>query len=426
MIDRTRPPWNMAPADCRDIDAAEWWATRRQSELRGDDPLQPLDSLEDWVARMKASRAADLDRYIADSGGSSRNGVATPENAKAKPMQGVVAGWQANKGGSAKLPPLRRIDVRELLTTTPPPVPWIVEPLIARGHLTMLSGREGRGKSLLGLAVAGALVSGESIAGMVVDAPGRVLVVDAENHEGELHRRLHSIGVREEAADRLGVFDGSALDLLNPAHLEELVKVVREHEPDVLLIDSMRSTWSGKENESEAVGPHLDRIRSSIARALDVGVVILHHDGKGGTGYRGSTAIGASVDLGFGLEKVEDDPERDRRRLQPWKFRIGATPPEMWLRLYGEPTLGIMEVERAEPMVSEKDAVVPLSPMRDDLAARLLRLLTDGVERRRADVARALSRDPKDRTTGRVLDALVRDGKIWRDHSGFYRLGDDS
>jgi hypothetical protein len=53
-----------------------------------------------------------------------------------------------------------------------------------------------------------------------------------------------------------------------------------------------------------------------VARALDTAVLLLHHDSKNG-GYRGSTAIGASVDLMWHLESAADDPEPDRRRLRP-------------------------------------------------------------------------------------------------------------
>ncbi|MCA1680597.1 MAG: hypothetical protein LC777_17415, partial [Actinobacteria bacterium] len=41
----------------------------------------------------------------------------------------------------AGAPKLRMLDVERMLTTPPAPVPWIVEPLLAKGCVTMLAGR---------------------------------------------------------------------------------------------------------------------------------------------------------------------------------------------------------------------------------------------------------------------------------------------
>jgi hypothetical protein len=43
----------------------------------------------------------------------------------------------------ATTPKLRVLDVEHMLATEPPPVPWVVEPLLVAGCVTMLAGREG-------------------------------------------------------------------------------------------------------------------------------------------------------------------------------------------------------------------------------------------------------------------------------------------
>jgi hypothetical protein len=347
-------------------------------------------------------------------------GWQVPESAdhKTPANRGWQGGGATNRGATA--PPLRRIDVVRLLTTPPPPVPWIAEPLLARGHLTLLVGREGRGKSLLAMAAAAGLLAGESVAGLDVPAPASVMLVDAENSVGELHRRLHCLGIGPDlAADRLAIFDGTQLDLGKPDHLTALADEVRAIGPDVLVIDSMRSTWTGKENDSDAAGPHLDRLRGVIARDLDVAVLVLHHSNKAGA-YRGSTAIGASVDLLYVLERVEGDPDEHRRRLFPDKVRICSPPPPIWLRLNGIDGLDVLEIEVADPF--DPDATVPLPAVRADVAQHVLDVLRDGAELRRADIARAAGRDPKDRTVGRVLKALIGRGEISRSAEGVYRI----
>ena len=87
---------------------------------------------------------------------------------------------------------LRTLDTHALLTTSPPPVKWLADGIYAAGKLTLFGGREKGGKSLVQMLLATTMASGGGqVAGITV-APGRVLLVDAENGESELHRRLRA------------------------------------------------------------------------------------------------------------------------------------------------------------------------------------------------------------------------------------------
>ena len=69
---------------------------------------------------------------------------------------------------SATLPPyaegLDRLDVEEMLKTEDREMPWVVEPLCARGCLTLLVAKQGSGKSMLTQALAYGVASGEETA----------------------------------------------------------------------------------------------------------------------------------------------------------------------------------------------------------------------------------------------------------------------
>lgn len=58
-------PWHLAPLGCEDYDEATWHAVRRHQEVAGG-PTLPRQSLEVWVARMRASRELDEVRYRLD------------------------------------------------------------------------------------------------------------------------------------------------------------------------------------------------------------------------------------------------------------------------------------------------------------------------------------------------------------------------
>jgi putative DNA primase/helicase len=228
-------------------------------------------------------------------------------------------------GGATGTPAgtLRVLDVEAMLRTAPPPVPWVVEPLLAQGCVTMLAGREGTGKSMLALAMAAAIGHGADVAGLGC-RPGRVLYVDAENGEREAHRRIHGLG--GVAPGSLGYVEASGFSLAS--HLAELNALVEDRCPDVLMLDSLRSLAPGlDENDSQQAEAALRPV-VRLTQAREMATLILHHAGKVGTEYRGSTAIGAAVELGFTLSQHPDDPDgARRRRLACWKSRPAAEPP---------------------------------------------------------------------------------------------------
>lgn len=201
---------------------------------------------------------------------------------------------------------LRRLDVARMVREDPPPVPWIIEGLVVRGALTVLNGREGEGKSLLAMALAAGVALGENQAGMDCRA-GKVLIVDTENGEYETHRRVHALGL-PGTVEMFEPGDGQRFDLRHD--LRDLDALLTKYKPDLFIADSFRTLWGGEENDSGDVANVLDPLRN-LVRKHKAGAILLHHSGKGSGSYRGSSAIGASAELGFTLarEDGDDDPE---------------------------------------------------------------------------------------------------------------------
>ena len=320
----------------------------------------------------------------------------------------VAASGNGTPGKSKRKATLRHLDVARMVREDPPAVPWIVEGLVAKGMLSVLNGREGEGKSLLAEALGAGVASGQDEAGLTC-RQGRVVIVDAENGEGEIHRRVHTLELPSEGVD---YFEAEGFDLRS--NLGELEAVLEAHRPDLLVLDSYRSLWGGEENDSREVAAVLDPLRN-LVRRYDAGTLLLHHSGKTNGGYRGSSAIGASAELGFTLMREEDDPDRTRCVLTCWKARPCEKPPKRWLRLAVE--RGRVFIDAAEPPEEEAEATRP-SPVREELRPRVLAVLGDE-PLSRADIARAVGREPKDRSVGRVLDDLARGGEAERDGAGW-------
>jgi 5S rRNA maturation endonuclease (ribonuclease M5) len=302
--------------------------------------------------------------------------------------------------GEVRVEGLRRLDVGRMVRETPPPIPWRVEPLVADGHLTMLYAVPGEGKSLLAAALAAATAHGEEIAGLACRR-GRSLYIDAENGEGEIHRRIKTLGL---PADGVAMYEANGFDLRRG--VEGLERLVQAEQADLLILDSLRSLAPGlEENDPAQVSSALDPLRH-LAHRTGVAVLVIHHANKAGQDYRGTSAILASVDLAYRLGRA-DGEDRSLRFLEPRKVRIAAEPPKRWLRLSVE--RGMVLIDEADGP-SEEPGDSAAAPARDDLVPRVEVEL--GAEpRTRADIARAVGRDAKDGSVGRVLDYLASKGR---------------
>ncbi len=258
-------------------------------------------------------------------------------------------------------PKLRVLDVETMLKTTPPPVAWLVDPILARACTTMLAGREGRGKSLLALALAAAGGRAGTIAGMVCPEPLKTLYVDAENGEQEAHRRLHGLNV---PAGALVYVEADGFSLRHD--FDELAALVEANAPDVLVLDSLRSLAPGlDENDSQQTEVALRPV-VRLTQQRRIASLVLHHASRASGEYRGSTAIGAAVELGFTLSRHDDDPDaRRRRKLSCWKSRPAAEPPVRWVAIEPVPGGGILlaetepfEPERPRPRDNRRESVL--------------------------------------------------------------------
>lgn len=206
-----------------------------------------------------------------------------------------------------------RLDPDEL-HREPPPVDWLVKNFIACGHLTLMAGEGGLGKSSLALALAAAIAHGDKYyAGFPLPRQAPIAYVDGENSRGEIHRRAKAFGIYED----LYQFDGDMMD-----SLAQLTEVASRAESGIVVLDSFRSLFpTVEENDTKGVMPALKQVQL-IARVENVGILILHHTSKAGV-YRGSTEFQNRPDIVTTLKRDTGQ----RRRYVDWnKMRIGMEP----------------------------------------------------------------------------------------------------
>jgi hypothetical protein len=193
--------------------------------------------------------------------------------------------------------------------------------------------------------------------------------------------------------------------------------VLTDTKPDLLWLDSWRSMWSGDENSAQEASQVLDPLRELIRRH-NVGAGLLHHANKLGQ-YRGSTAVGASVENIVEFTKAEDDEDRRRRRLRNTACRFEQEADDCWVRIEADRARGLVLIDEAQPFVPPQGG---RPRERDDTAGELLAALGDTFTAW-PDWARAAGLDPSDRTARRARDDLA-DDRLVTCAQGLWRKGD--
>lgn len=319
-------------------------------------------------------------------------------------------------------PKLRVLDTRWMVDNPPPPIEWLADGVFARGKFTLFGGREKGGKSLVQAAIGRMMArGGGELAGIQV-APGRVLYIDAENGEEEIHRRIHTLELGVKGAHAITFVEARGFDL--NSDLRDVEALIDEHTPDLVLLDSYRALWRGDECDEAAIGAALYPL-SALAHDRGIAVGLTHHATKGEGDYRGSTAIGAVPDWICLLSRDRDDPRRGtRRRLTTPYARFAPERDDRWLEICSEGDDGPVWLTACDAFVPQHDA-----PVRDGVEAELVDLLETRWQGGKAlvggchlppppwtaaDLARAVGREPKDRTIRRALEDLADDGLVAR------------
>lgn len=201
-------------------------------------------------------------------------------------------------------------------------IDYVVEGIIPRCAVILLYGRGGIGKTTLIMMIANAIDRGEIIFGMATTKT-QVIVIDFEN----------SLAVLSERAKRTGVEGVLFLDSgQNPPSLDKTdwtayQELLKQYPGAVFVFDTLRSSHSGDENNSEAMTLIMRRMR--MLRDAGATVILLHHTPKGNDRqFKGSGAIFDLCDQTLALYqtvKPGSDQEADDDDDDPDKvYRFGT------------------------------------------------------------------------------------------------------
>lgn len=126
------------------------------------------------------------------------------------------------------------------------PVDWLWQDMIPAGHLTLLAGREGVGKSTVAYTVAADVTRG-GLPGSQEDQPAPVIIVASEDSWGStIAPRLVAAGANMDLVFSLELIGGGAYGVDLPKHVPDLQKLLEDRPGALVILDPLISRLSGK------------------------------------------------------------------------------------------------------------------------------------------------------------------------------------
>lgn len=189
-----------------------------------------------------------------------------------------------------------------------PEIEWDIPEILPRGRQAAIWASHKTGKSLFTLDMVAALASGRPVLGRPPIEKRRVVYLDMEMTEQDLHDRLSDLDY-DETVDLAGLFYFllPALPALDTeAGGATLEAIVKHHEADLVVIDTMSRVVEGEENSADTFKGFYRHTGIRLKR-LGVSLIRIDHGGKDDSrGQRGSSAKGDDVDIVWQLSHVRE------------------------------------------------------------------------------------------------------------------------
>lgn len=224
--------------------------------------------------------------------------------------------------------------------------PWLVPNLLLNGHVSMLTGRGGEGKSLLALQLGIMIARGAKFAWWEPTASKKVLYLNAEDDLDEQRRRMssacHAMKIDPNSlGDKLFTLQASGLVLIyrspedgkittSPLY-QRISQLIVEQNIGLVVIDPLVEAHAYLDENSNVDMKEVILALRTLARRHGISVLAVHHSRKGaGAGdqdsARGGSALVNACRIVVTMERMTDE---EHKRINP------AEAKERYVRLTG-------------------------------------------------------------------------------------------
>lgn len=304
------------------------------------------------------------------------------------------------------------VSLRELLSHPMPEQQWLIENILPEEGVLAMVGEQGVGKTWLALHLACSVAGGKPFMERFgTNGGGTVLIVDEENGEKRLQRRLRRLVEQENLPIHIASMLG--LNLSRKEWRETLEAKVAELCPKLIIFDSLIRIHRGDENKSQDISGVFG-VLSELRKRYGTAIAFTHHMRKAGMfkhqnvlsqRVRGSTDILAYVDSvlavvsterSFALHQIKN---RDGEPITPISFCIEDT-----------------DEDRTEIVVTGE---IREEEDRKKQAMDVVReVLQEGRLSRKELTAMAGEKGIPSTTLSRALDELLKAGEVTKQREG--------
>ena len=171
---------------------------------------------------------------------------------------------------------MQAITIQDVLKYKSPQA--IVDKFLYKQTLNLLTGGAGIGKSLLSLALAKSVITGERFLGKFdVKEKGAVLIIDEENPKPFLKERKERLNLRLDAP--LFYLHYQQIKIDNPDHIRALLANITRVKPTLIIFDSLIRLHTAQENDNTAMATVMGVFRQLLLLTNST-ILVIHHDRK--------------------------------------------------------------------------------------------------------------------------------------------------
>jgi hypothetical protein len=172
------------------------------------------------------------------------------------------------------------------------PPAWVLRGMLARTLVTVVSGRRGSLKGMLGMGLLAAIDRGDATyLGHELTAQ-RALVIDEENPTQHAHSRLRAQGVH--GSERVRYYSNTGARIGSTETAEWLERELSEFCPDVLIVDGLIPATTLVDANNAGAATAVQRELHALAREYDLALQVDHHERKSG-GSQDDATLGSAM-----------------------------------------------------------------------------------------------------------------------------------
>lgn len=166
-------------------------------------------------------------------------------------------------------------------------IDWLIEPYIPAGHVTLLLGDSGIGKSTATLAIASGLTNGIIAWNKTAVEPGRAILLSAEDPaDSVVLPRLLQMGAKVSMIRAPQEFDEDGLSdplVLDEYGCEDLLNEIKSFGAKLVVIDPLRAYFDGDNMNDQVQARRFMRRLTNICVQTGASIILVHHVTKNET-----------------------------------------------------------------------------------------------------------------------------------------------